>query len=79
MNGQPGSGWRVVGQSQATDLDAENRFVDGLRITFQTGAGHTGSVFVPLATASPETVYAAISERAATMDQIANLTHDSGS
>lgn len=69
-----GSGWQVIGQTQVTDANAEGRFVDGLRVTFRTGLGHTGSVFIPLDAATPDNVAQVISERAMTMDGIAGLS-----
>jgi hypothetical protein len=73
-----GSGWRVVSQAQTTDVDMDNRFVEGLRVSFVTGRGHSGSVFVPLAQATPDNVAAVISDRAAVMDEIAGLSSEAG-
>lgn len=66
--------WRVTGQAQVQDVSPQGQFVDGLRVSFVTGAGHPGSVFLPLAAATADNVRAAIDERAAEMEAIAGLS-----
>lgn len=73
-----GSGWRVTGQAQVTDVGDDARFVEGMRVAFTTGAGHSGSVFLPLTAFTPDNVRAAIDARAQTMDAIAALAADGG-
>lgn len=69
----PADGWRVTGQTQITQPDETGRFVEGLVVSFVTGLGHAGSVFIPLSAATPDNVRVAIEARAATMNSIAML------
>lgn len=71
--------WRVTGQAQTTQVDPQtSNFVEGLLVNFVTGAGHAGSVFLPMTAATPENVRAAIVARVAIMDGIASLSSEGG-
>lgn len=69
--------WRVDSQVQRTRVNALGGVEDGYDIAFTTGAGHNGSVFVPESRYTPANVRAAIAEKAALMDQVGSMTHDS--
>jgi len=70
----PVTGWRVTDQVQTTDVDAQGRPVRGMRVSFQTGAGVTSSVFVPENRYTPDNVRATIAAAATQIDQVHKLT-----
>lgn len=77
MNANPmdgNSGWKVTLQQEATDTAANGQFVPGYRIYFTTGAGHSGSVFVPRAQYTVEAVKTIIRTHADQLDQIGGLS-----
>lgn len=57
------------------DFDAAGNPIDGHRISFVTGTGATGTVFVPEAHYNAASVRTMINAKAATADQIASLSH----
>ncbi len=65
--------WRVTGQSQTTKQLPNGVFADGWNVEFQTRSGHYGSVFVPNTQYTADLVRAAINEKAAAMESIAQL------
>lgn len=65
--------WTIIQQSPTSDLGPEGSYVSGIKVTFRTAAGVTGSVFVPEAGYSVEAVRAAVSARAAVADGVAGL------
>jgi hypothetical protein len=65
--------WRINAQMQTTQLWG-GRFVRGVEVSFISGGGHSGSVFVPEDQFTPEGVSKAVAEKAALMDQIGTLT-----
>ena len=67
----------VTGQIEQTQVGANGTLVQGMTITFTTGTGTTGSVFVPLAQYNAATVKAMIAAQAAKIDAVAALTHES--
>lgn len=66
------SGWSITSQTQTQQL-VGTQFVQGVVVSFATGAGNTGSVFVPLAGFGPDVVAAAVTARAAQLDAISGL------
>lgn len=68
------SGWTVIGQRQTQELNGGQQFVKGVEITFRTGDGVTGNVFVPLTQFDPAHVTAAVSAQAAQLDAIGSLS-----
>lgn len=74
----PPGGWTVTGQVETQELPpgAQN-FVKGVKITFTTGYGAIGSVFVPYAQLTPQYASATIAARVAQLDAISTLTHTS--
>lgn len=67
------SGWKVTAQRQTQELGAGNQFVKGVEVSFQTGLGVLGTVFVPEAQ-YPDGVPAAVAARAAAVDAVSNLS-----
>jgi hypothetical protein len=67
------STWKVGPQQQTTALIPGGRFVRGVEVSFTTGAGHSGTVFLPEDAYSPEAVAAAVSAKAALMDAVGAL------
>jgi hypothetical protein len=65
--------WRINAQMQTTQLWG-GRFVRGVEVSFVSAAGHSGTVFVPEDQYTPDAVKAAVSAKAALMDQIGTLT-----
>ena len=65
--------WRVTSQSQTTDAAEDGRFTEGVRVSFATSAGDTGSVFLPLPAFTPQAVADAIAARVAVMHQVRGL------
>lgn len=73
----PASTWQVTSQSPTTRVGPTNNVEDGYDIAFVTGLGQSGTVFVPNARYTPAYVKQAIAERAAQVDAVAQLAHDS--
>lgn len=72
----PKGGWRVVSQTPgARVIPGVAAPVSGYTVTFVTGTGATGNVFIGQSDYTPDNVKAAIAAQAATLDAIANLDH----
>lgn len=69
-----GTGWTVTGQTQATELADTGGFVSGVTVSFRTGNGVIGSVFVPDSIYNVDTVRQLVSQRAASLDAVHGLT-----
>ena len=68
------SSWTVTGQApDQYEFDGAGNPVSGYRVSFITGMGQKGSVFVPEAQYRPEAVKTLIEKQASLMDQVANL------
>lgn len=78
MTQQPSSSWQVTGQQEAQDFNAQHQLVSGVRVMFQTGQGHAGTVFVPMAQYTPEHVREVVGQQAALMDQVGSLSSGGG-
>lgn len=66
--------WTVTGQaSDQFEVDGAGNPVSGYRVSFLTGAGNRGSVFVPEDHYSPATVRTLIQARANLMDEVGTL------
>ena len=74
-NALPGS-WHVTSTAETTDQNDGGQFVPGIRVSFTTGRGHQGSVFLPVAAATRDNVRAAITARVAQLDAISDLSSD---
>lgn len=64
--------WRVVNQRQTT-REVNGKFQPVKEVTFQTTSGYTGSVYVPTATYSAETVKAAIDAEVTEVERVNQL------
>lgn len=71
-------GWQVTSQAvdQVTTDDAGN-IVRGALVRFVTQGGAHGSIFVPDIYYNARTVHQMIAAKAAIIDEIGNLAHDS--
>lgn len=63
----------IVGQIETVMPGPSGRFEPVIRVTFRTPSGAIGSVDVPTASFSVETVREAVRERAAAMESVAGL------
>ncbi len=70
----PAASWSVTGQVEATEFSQQGQMQKGVRISFQTGQGHTGTVFVPQAQYNPDTVRQLVQAQANLMDQVGALS-----
>lgn len=66
--------WKIVQVTDRTDQDATGAYVKGRLVTYQLASGHTGTVFVPLAVFSTDSVRAAVMADAQTLADVAGLT-----
>lgn len=64
------NGGRITDQVQTTENDPAGRATRGVRVSFQTGKGQTGSVFVPEGRYTYDNVVAAVREAANRIDGI---------
>lgn len=78
MATMPGSGWTVTGQTQGQEIADNGQLVRGFTVTYRTGNGVVGSVFIPAAQYTTDTVRAAISAQAALLDQVHGLNSGMG-
>lgn len=76
MTEQGTTGWKVTSQIEQSQPAPDGRITQGVRVSFLTGTGTAGSVFVPLALYTPANVRAMIAERAGALDAVAALTSD---
>jgi hypothetical protein len=70
----PQTGWKVIGQVQVTEADPQGRAARGVRVSFTTNLGVSGSVFVAEDRYHPDNVRAAVAAAAAAMDQVQQLS-----
>lgn len=66
----PVTGWRVTDQVPTTEQTPSGRAERGMRVSFMTGKGVSGSVFIPESQYTPDNVRAAIAAQAALIDQV---------
>lgn len=66
-------GWSVTGQQETTEQAVGGQFVSGRRVYFTTGAGNTGSVFVPDTMYDAPTVSRMVAAAAANVDTVGSL------
>lgn len=66
--------WAVQSQQQRTRVNTAGQVEDGYQVTFLTGDGHTGSVFVPMAKYTVDNVRAAVQAGANLLDSVGGLT-----
>lgn len=69
------SGWKIIGQRQTQQLAPGAQFpVPGVDVTFITGHGVQGTVFVPMTQYNPDSVAALVATQAALADSVQTLT-----
>lgn len=66
--------WHVISQVQEEQFDNAGNTTEGFVVTFRTGRGNVGSVFVPAVDYDPDTVRGLIAQRAAAMNAVSELT-----
>lgn len=66
--------WEITAQREDYRPGPTGAFVTGVVISFRTGQGHTGSVFVPDTLYTVDAARSAIAARAAAMDAVGRLT-----
>lgn len=71
--GQPGTGWVINTQQEASEVAPSNQIVQGYRVYFTTQYQQNGSVFLPREAYSIERVRDAVTAQAATMDSVHTL------
>jgi hypothetical protein len=70
------SSWRVVAQQETTAPGPAGTYTKGVIVSFVTGAGETGSVFVPNNVYNAETVREMVAAKVAVMAGIGALSSD---
>lgn len=75
--GSNGPAWTVTSQYAGTDTSVPGKLEQGYYVTFRTGQGHDGTVFIPRARYNPAAVKSAIASEAALLDAVGALTSDS--
>lgn len=70
--------WQITGDTpDQYEFDAANNPVTGHRVSFLTGAGRRGSVFVPEDHYNAAAVRQLVAAKAAIADEVGSLTSDS--
>lgn len=70
----PPTTWKVVRQVEANKPGPTGRYQPGMTVTFTTGKGVTGSVWVAEAVYSKTTVRQLVAQKAAVLDAVQSLT-----
>lgn len=73
-NSATGSGWKVTGTTETMLPDSTGRFVTGYQISFTTGAGNSGTVFLPRDRFTQQAATDAINAHAALLDSVNGLS-----
>lgn len=72
------TGWRVTAQNvDQVTTDDSGQIVRGTIVRFVTEGGTHGNVFVPDIYYNPRTVHAMIAAKAAVIDEVGALAHES--
>lgn len=66
--------WSVTGQIQELKQQPNGQFMHGLTVTFQTGTGIVGNIWVSDAAATPDNIRDAIIAKLTTLHGIATLS-----
>lgn len=66
--------WHVTSQYETTEVMPGNQLVNGYKVLFVTGSGHNGSVFVPMAKYTVDSVRAMVQDAADLVDGVGNLS-----
>jgi hypothetical protein len=67
------SGWRVTGQTPAKQPTTAGTFENGINVTFITGKGVVGTIFVPETVYNPDNVRTLIAQKVAVLDAVSDL------
>ena len=67
------SGWHVTGQTPAKQPGPAGTFESGINVTFVTGKGVVGSIFVPDNVYTPDNVRTAIALKVVALDAVSAL------
>lgn len=65
--------WQVVGQAEDFGANSSGQYVPGVRVSFRTASGATGSVFIPAAEYSLDRAREVISQQATAMEAVSQL------
>lgn len=65
--------WTVVGQAEDYGQNEQGAYVSGVRVTFRTATGSTGSVFIPAASYTVAKAREVVGAMAAQMAAVDNL------
>lgn len=74
QQGQPGTGWTVTDQQTEDKIGPGNQLQAGINVYFRTQYGANASVWLPRTAYSPESVRAAVTELATSLDSVHTLT-----
>jgi hypothetical protein len=66
--------WSVTGQVEDFGADDTGTYVTGVRVSFRTASGATGSVFIPGHQYTVDQVRALVGQRAAAAEAVQNLS-----
>lgn len=69
-----GSGWTISGQREDFRADENGDYGNGIIVSFITGMGHRGSVFVPMKDYTVDNVRRLVAAQAQRMDAVGQLT-----
>lgn len=70
----PPSTWNVTAQQETSQVGPDGQVRRGVRVSFTTGLGQQGSVFVPDAEYRVDMVRGYVADQAAKIDAIAQLS-----
>lgn len=73
-NASDATSWKVTGQLETTRVQQTGPPVQGMQVFYQTGKGHSGSVFVPQSQYNAHNVRALVAAAAANMDAVGMLS-----
>lgn len=65
--------WTITGQLETADIGPQGTYVPGVKVSFRTAAGLTGSVFVAATDYTTDAVRKAVAAKVATMTEVAGL------
>jgi hypothetical protein len=66
--------WTVVGQTEDYGQNEQGAYVPGVRVTFRTANGSTGSVFIPAESYTADKARALVGAMAAQMAAVDHLS-----
>lgn len=72
----PVRSWAVTAQQQTTKLDPSGNVVEGWNVSYRTGGGISGTVFIPAAQYGAAVVASAITASVAQNAEVAELSSD---